>query len=494
MAAMQRVELEDEHDVVEADVGADGARPRRRRGLVAVAAGVLVLALGLVAAQSVLDARERARVAAWGDLPGTVRPLGDALTAGWSFDALSFPASISRDEALGSDVAVGSRIADDGSVDAVATRLPDGAELWSTRIDGPVAARTGGDTSGGAQCGRAQPATGPLVCFVTDHFSTWDDGYEVLHEGTRAEVVVLDPIGGTEARRWDVPLSDGFTVLGSLAVVWTVAPDGTVELRAYDVATGREAWSRTFAPPPGLDVEESVGALAWVYAAGDVLQVHQAMRAAPVVLDADGEAVPVPSGVDDVMQRPGEDTWYFSGSRGSQVITTRVGPDGAEVEVEGSLVSPVVDDGSLGDLFLTDLAGLTAWDAATGRERWTGSVSLDGSVYGSVVVLGGRVYALSGADVVALDGSTGEERWRRTVLDDPLYASIATDGARLYTVSNGFPDGGGNQQRPEITAISFEGDDVRTIPLPEGTGQVVQFGPYLWSRSVDGPRVGSLLF
>ncbi|MBT0994109.1 PQQ-binding-like beta-propeller repeat protein [Cellulomonas sp. DKR-3] len=521
MTAMQRVELEDDEDVVaprrrrdrrgedarasspgdgsrnaskdssDEATRADGtsdeesldgvlARRRVRRGTVAVLAGALVLVLGLVVGQGVLDARERASVARWAALPGTVRPLGDVLTAGLTLDDTWWPTSIGRDEDRGVDVAFGVRTAQDGAIEVVARRLPDGDQLWATPIGSGFEARLGAGSQGGSWCERHGPAdAAPLVCLVTDRYRDWDDeGNEAVHEGSRAAVAVLDPADGTERARWDVPLSDGFALLGGVAALWTIADDGAVDVRAYDVATGREAWSRSLEPPPGLERLESFGSQAGVYPAGDDLQVQWYSETPElVVLDADGGRVPVPDGFDYVERRAGDDARYFVGGDHGQIATTRTGPDDVDVEVKGSILWPAVDDGSLGDLLLTDFGGLTSWDPRTGRELWVASTSQGHSL----VVLGGVLYWIAGGDVVAADGTTGDELWRRTVIDAADVVSITTDGERIYVVANNFGYEGDTPRAAELAAVSLDGEELHEVSLPEGTTRVEQLGPYLWA-------------
>lgn len=512
MAAMQRIELEDEPDVVAprrrraggggpgagggedgrgAEPGDRGERRRMRPGLVAVVAGALVLVLGLVVAQGVLDARERARAARWAELAGTLAPLGDTVTPGWSIAADRWVSAFSRDDELGADVAIGLRAAEDGSLDAVATRLPDGTELWATRIGGPQESRGGDPWRGGTgtRCERDEVATTDPVCLVTDRYSAWsDDGEEVVHAGERAELVVLDGADGTPVRRWDVPLSDGFALLGTVAAVWTLAEDGAVDVHAYDVATGRESWSQTLAAPDGFTPFEGASSPVWGAPVGSGLRFWwDGTATTVVVLDADGERVTVPDGMGDVVGWPGTDTWYFADLSGARTVVTRAGR--ADVEVDGQLIGAQVDDGSLGELLLTDGDGLASWDPVTGRQRWSTAMHPSGSP----VVLGGVVYVVTGSDLVALDGATGEERWRRTVVEEQEYSTIATDGRRLYVTSiAGLGDGYGAEQTSRLHAISLDGEEVHEIALPDGTSRLIQFGRYFWALPEEGETAAVL--
>jgi outer membrane protein assembly factor BamB len=103
-------------------------------------------------------------------------------------------------------------------------------------------------------------------------------------------------------------------------------------------------------------------------------------------------------------------------------------PGGTWLPLAGTPAWTVVDDGSVPGVLLVqddDADELVAIDAATGRKRAT---VLAGRGY--VVVLGGRVYALSGSTLVSVDLTTGARIWQATTPVDGY--QLFTDGRALY--------------------------------------------------------------
>lgn len=517
-AGMQRVEVVegDDDDVVLPGVAASGVRPdedpggraeddhdatsgvrtrRPRRGLLAVLAGALVLVLGLVVAQAVVDARQRAQEARWGKVPGVLAPIGDRLTvAGEITSDGDWMAVVPGADGAAGTFAVGRHVADDGSSHAYGVDVLTGRESWAVALDSPVPERVD------ERLWQSQPclvdeveAGGPLVCLVTDRVRGWgDDGLTTLREGTVGQVVVID-VGSGQARRFDAEPADGVHLLGDVVVtslsLGTRSGSGPrVRLIAYDVQTGERRWSTTVTVPVPVDGDMPTDAafedVANVSVGGGLLLVGSTYGSGMVALDASGEVMDLPEGAQMYVWSDAHTAML--GGEGTTVLVR----DGAVVTSGrgGGVITPV-DDGSSDVALLTLDDGLRAWDAR-GDQLWR----LRGVEPTEAILLGGSVYVLDGTDAVSIDARHGTEQWRRALLDtisEDFYPSLATDGRRLYMT---LTDATGDEDA-RLLAVDLAGQGVTQVRLPPGTQHVSAGARGLWTTTWtdDGPAVLSLL-
>jgi outer membrane protein assembly factor BamB len=100
---------------------------------------------------------------------------------------------------------------------------------------------------------------------------------------------------------------------------------------------------------------------------------------------------------------------------------------------------PVVMGGAL--FFLDAGHTLRAFDATTGRERWSERLRPESgsdrrALGGGVAAADGRVYATTGFGfAAAFDAATGAEIWR-TSADAPFHAAPTVSGGRVFAVTN----------------------------------------------------------
>jgi len=429
VANVRNVELVEAGEPWQAPEPEEATLPRERRGRRGLWAIVAVVAVGalLVAGQRWLDDRHEAHVARFDDVPGVLAPLGSELTQRWSYASYNDKTGMDDAAQVGSRLLAGTVSVADRTYTIRQVDRATGATVWSTT--GRVDAATDLPQGSGVEC-RAidQGASSLAACSVGPYPNGWpgepDDQQLVVVDAADGSVV-----GGLVGKWMPWTAGDGLLVTGTST---TVAGKVTWTLTAHDVH-GEEVWHRELPavdhrpdPEPDSDgvIDSSRLYDGGLHAAGPrVLLVEQGFT---FVLE-DGE---VTASFD---QGAGSRAAF---GRGGQVVvsddteyTARLLlPGGTWLPLAGAPAWTVVDDGSVPGVLLVqddDADELVAIDAATGKKRAT---VLAGRGY--VVVLGGRVYALSGSTLVSVDLTTGAHIWQATTPVDGY--QLFTDGRALY--------------------------------------------------------------
>ncbi|MCC2333966.1 outer membrane protein assembly factor BamB family protein [Cellulomonas wangsupingiae] len=449
-------------DDADAPTPQDPAPSVRRRWWIAV---LVAVALVLVAAQVVADARERARVTAVGRLPGVLAPQPDPPRVAWQVDDDTVDVVV-----VGRDL-VEERIAADGAMTLTARDVATGAERWTVPVLGAPTVPLAEDTTRyGLQCADGPGLPGRLVCLAHDATSvSTPDGQGAGASTTRsapatsATVVVVD-LGDGEVRERHGADEGGavaaaLEVVGDQVVLAAPLDDGTTAW-ALDPATGAERWR--------VHAETGFGGgwLRWgaevrVVPVGD--EAVAVLGAGAVLLDAsDGTATGSAGTLATVLGARPDGSALVVASEG---YTRLMGPE-RDVRLDGGPIPVTVDDGSVPDLALTLSGGLRAWDAATGEMRWR---ARDVTGTQEALVLGGRVHAHDGYRVSTLDARTGEILWEVTAPElfspDAAVAGLATDGVLLLVDGLDAP-----ASRAELVAVDPGAGTVRwEADLPDVT-------------------------
>lgn len=332
---------------------APGGR-RRRATLLAVAAGVA--AAGLVVAQLVLDAQERARYAAWAQLPGVVAPLGDHLEVAGTIDGELVNRSISATRPAGTLVSV--PVAPDGSVDVVSLDLATGDERWRVPALPADARRAAAREPYVSVPPCALGAELDLVaCLVSDGFDhTTADGAYLRVPSTWARLVVLDAATGRTVLDREVSVDSSVALAGRTAVVAGIDGREAVVV-ALDARTGTERWEHRHALARRIEPEapaDPFGRRVDLVAGGGLVAVTDAYGGARILGLEDGagrRAYGADSWVGKVQDEPGTGAVYLVGEGDGSTLLAR--PGAPLVELEGYPVPVGVDDGSAPDLVLT---------------------------------------------------------------------------------------------------------------------------------------------
>jgi outer membrane protein assembly factor BamB len=104
----------------------------------------------------------------------------------------------------------------------------------------------------------------------------------------------------------------------------------------------------------------------------------------------------------------------------------------------------------------------------------------------NALVLDGRVLVSTQAGVVALDGRTGDVRWRAATVEGNVPGFLVTDGRHVVTADR--PVVGGD--RSEL--VAYAPDDGRTlwrVPFPGGLRSSLSVGHLLLGWGDDGRLV-----
>ena len=414
-AALRSIDLveSDEHVGAPGPVAAAPSPPwlrRHVRAAVAVAAAVVVVAVGL---QGVSDARERAQVAALASVPGIVRPLSSDLRVAWRLPA-------EQASAVWSAPAQGVVVA--GSSGQEGFRLigrdeATGAVLWTTPVvptPGPGAwtwclpvARAGGDVT---------------VCTAGSNSGLW----EVT--GPDRHLWVLEPRTGEVLAERTLPMTAQLAAHGGDLLVAQPADDDRWRLDATDPVTGASRWTFTTDP---------------------VTSTSTLMLDTPQLVDVDdGVLLVVPGhmwsiGTDGRLRTEvSNDGAWWTGLRGGALLgfrqdgtgtggyrSTVVLADGTRLPGADRDLDVSPDDGSAADVVVTAGAAagagqVVARSADDGHVLWTAAGSPN-----TAMVLRDRLYLGSSDAIEARDPHTGRVIWHRTL--DHRAQQLATDGRSL---------------------------------------------------------------
>lgn len=457
---------------------------RHLRVLVPLVLGVVAV---LVAAQAVLDARERARVADLADVRGVVRPVDPGVQVRWEGDASA--ARVLESGVLVGGLVVGVAPLPGARVEVRALDERTGALRWARELDLPTPLMTPDAaepvtwtvcTSPGTPSGAADrdapdgaDAAHPVVGCLAQQ-----PGSDV---GPQPEVSLwfLDATDGTLLTSQRLPGDAAFTVLDGrfLTAVRVDEQEGSARWRltATDPARGGELWSWT---TPRLHAPRGGGsgnAWSWSYASLDARgeRVLLAVGTSSWLLDADGT----------LLRRDRlEPAWWPELTRGGAVVHSTwsqdgepqaqlLRPDGTRATVDAAPLWLTVDDGSVPDavLFGSRTVGpdgvvpsVSARDAATGDLVWR----VTGVEATSAVLLDDRLYVGGSDGLVAIDARTGAVQWT-TALARPV-DELATDGRWLLVRGPGpvveayATADGGRAWRADLTSGALEpGTDLR---------------------------------
>ncbi|MGV8977922.1 MAG: PQQ-binding-like beta-propeller repeat protein [Cellulomonas sp.] len=423
--------------------GSRGTAAARLRRWWPVALGVVAV---LAVTQATLATRGRSHLSRIQVLPGVARTTDASVTEKWRRDV---PGSIEL--ALSATVVdgrwVGAAVAADGTQTIQATDPDTGVTAWSTVLAGPEPAEAGTqlpkptcelDRPTGAVSGFPT-----LVCLVLAGYQTPGGVTAPARpEPSSARIVVVDrSTGAITAERAAAP-SSVLAVDGDVAYIAEVTPDGFGLVTATDPRTGQARW--TFTTPQPLQSTTGRQPLARLSALDGHVLVGSEQGPA-WLLSSTGSVeskVTDVAGATLIAPRVGVvalQTWSGSSSPRLRVLTSNpdsttgsgVGPNDGPT-IEGDVVTPTVDDGSAPGLIFTGGSHLTAWDAATGEERWSASGS---SAVGNIVLLGGRLYQPTPIGLRALDATSGAFRWQKRILI-PAGAShlptVVSDGRAVF--------------------------------------------------------------
>ncbi|MBU5422127.1 PQQ-like beta-propeller repeat protein [Cellulomonas hominis] len=443
-AAMQDVEIVDVDTGADVSVlgtdpedpAAEAARARRlarRRRLLRRWWPVPALALAaLLGTQALLDARERAEVAARQRVEGVLRTVDAGLEPTRRLAQDVAPVLFSGIRAGDLRIGPGGNPWE-GPRTLVAVDAS-GATVWETSLE--AGHREVEDTGLGTEyplcLGAGDPAE-VVDCVVVDRTATdpltAEDGSWVPGPPQAARLMSFDPATGEVRGERAVPpltawggdarlhvlaslVGDVLTVTGwAPGTVLDGTPLWTTDLRVDAGSLTPEALTY----PPGAGV-----ARGHVLVQGDL---------GSWVLDAR----------DGTTQFSGDA--YVSVSRTGYLVPPRtpvelVDDDGrTRATLPGSPVVLGVDDGTAPDLeiVVTDDRRLVGYDVAAARELW--SLDLPEWLDGTLVLLDGVLYGSDRDAVWAVDVATGLERWRTPAHVLMEAGGVLTDGRNLVTVS-----------------------------------------------------------
>ncbi|RHA43522.1 outer membrane protein assembly factor BamB family protein [Cellulomonas rhizosphaerae] len=470
---MQEVEILDLLSEPELDEGPPPRRTGRWVALGAVAAVVAVLLVG----QSVLDARERAAIAALADVPGVVGTVdehlqvmrtipSDAGAALWGLGGSAVPGS-------------------DGSVSYSWLDPTTGATLWNAPLLGPTPALADVEHVSGLTTCDPEVATGAtdaraatrIVCLVTDGGVEYsDEGAPKLLPAKATRLVVLGTKDGGVLGDWPIDTAAAsLAVLPGLAVL-TSTHDGATAATAYDIGTGEQRWRTVLKDSRPSDQWVS----AWISRTDDRLVV-QVRDNRQMVVSADGRVLR------DLTSAQGStfQGWASDDSAGRLMVLAQAsdgtstmtvvapGSDPSQDRVlDGQHVTFGVDDGSVPGLVLTTDGKIRAWDVRSGKALWSSDVAMFAD---QAMVLRGRVFVGTGDAVSALDGRTGETLWTQKSESSRYLVSLFTDGTHvLASVA-----AGGELPSVIVAYVPSSGEKVFQAVLPSGIEQATVFNHQL---------------
>jgi len=451
---------------------ADGARrPAILRRWPITAAAALLLVGGLVAAQGVIDRRERAATERLRDIPGVLLPVDESLRELWQADLTWAWAPPVR---VGTDLVVG-QVRPDGSQSVRALRADTGEVLWEAPVapaePSPLPSTERQPSPPACQLAAADSL---VSCLVWDRYEpgALPDAPDTPLP-TRQRLVMIDPAERAVVVEHELERLGSVVMLDDVFVTATADAQGMVTVRARDVRSAQTRWTRDLAPVPA---DEDAALDEWAATWG-----------------AEAVLFPSPHGLGlSVMAAQG--TWMLAGDgavlhagppgsrleslrEGAATLTDQktgavvlLGADGSRAPYPGHAVSLTVDDGSAPGRCLMTKRGLIVHDCATGEPLWT----LDSFFPTTGVLLDGVLYSSSGSWVFAID-IVGEEvlwQWEREN-GAPFDHALYTDGRALLVPDGPTTPGSGSSSAPtRIVALSLaDGEELWTAPVnQDGSG------------------------
>lgn len=427
------------------DTAAAGPRPRglphpRLAASVAALAVVALVGWGMNQAEA---RRDEDRLQALAGLPGYLEPVAEPLTVAWRSVAGRPVARTETSVLLEREPdAVGTPAA------LTAVDLASGDRVWHRATAGEACAPLTGAAD------PELPVASLIVCVPQAGMGT----------PAVPRVTVLDATTGEEVRSQAAEGALVADVVGDLVLLTTATADGAVSVRAWDPATGLDAWAFTGAPhepgavrlAPGWGYEVGNGTV--TFASRDVRLTFDVVtgrrQAEPTVGSSGWVAVDLPGGR--------EARWGFDhfGRPKGVVIVDR--DSGARFEAPGVPWLAALRDGSAQDVVVVRRTAdkhLLGLDASSGRVRWdlANVPWLEASVQ-----VGGIVVAVSPSSAVAVDVRTGLRLWDHDVARGSATWDVLTDG-RLVLVPT--DDGAGGVV---LTARRLQtGEEAWRVPLPD---------------------------
>jgi len=441
---MRLVELFEEPAPARPAASGTPAPPGRRRTSLLLTA--LVGAAALVAGLLAQSARDRTRESYLEKVPGVLRTSGAGLRMLWTVDAAETRSVLAGVVVSGTLVRV--RDAGTGMPSAVVGTDPDtGRDLWVSEPPWP---------SGGArpliwvECGSSGAVAACLAEAGDGYLAWWLDPAT----GVPLQVRELPSQVATALVGGQVWVLRGYDTQGRVRLVRD-EPD-RLRLSALDPASGEEAWA--WDGPPGF-----VGAAWSASIVGDATLirrgdtgwlVHPGGSVRTVALKAVFGAFTTGRAT-ELVQR-------LSAGQGLARLLTA---SGAWRVVPGTPLPLAVDDGSGAGLELlrgsAAVEGATlALDGATGDARWRLAGGAD-----QALVLDGRLIVAQDTVLAAVDVATGATLWSTPLADRPL--TLGTDGDAVLV---------GTQRRVEAFGLADGRQRWRTdvVALLGGAGSAWQ--------------------
>ncbi|RHA43891.1 outer membrane protein assembly factor BamB family protein [Cellulomonas rhizosphaerae] len=418
----------------------------------------IVVALLAVGTQAGLDARQRAHDERIAALPGTLAPVGDALSVRWKVPDDDYTVVSAGYEVDGAYVGVRHEV--DEAYAAVALDVGTGLARWSTPLGdrgetagAPIDAGNFTVTpAGGPSCVPGSLGDSPVLACLVD---------------SRRGLVVLDATDGAVLRREDLPTRADLLAAAGDTTYLARSVGTECEVTALDSSS--VLWTTTVA----------CGGRPEIVAAGGLVALGST-REHVTVLGRSGDVL---DEADDAAAAALGDAIVLNDFAGDGTGTSRLLREDAEpVDVDGIVMVPRVDDGSAPNLVVTVDTATRGYDGRTGERLWETPDPLSG-IY---LLRDGHVVGSSGQDVlVSIDARTGAVHHRAALHPDDLPLSPVTDGPTYLTIVRGAPS-----DAPRLVAVDADGDD-RTwdVRLPGGLLGLSQLGRHL----VGTYRGGTLL-
>ncbi|ROS27975.1 putative pyrroloquinoline-quinone binding quinoprotein [Cellulomonas sp. PhB150] len=470
---MQEVEI---LDLPGEPAPADELPPPRRGRWVALGVVAAVAAVLLVG-QSVLDARERAAIAALADVDGVVAPVDENLQVLRTIPSTAGAAVWGT----GGSVMPG----EDGSLSYDWLDPDTGATLWTTPLLGPTPALVDVEHVSGLTTCEPELASrqtdvrdaSRIVCLVTDGGVEYgDEGAPKLLVAKATHLVVLAAADGSVLGDWPIDPAVSMAVLPGLAVVTSTTDDAT-DVTAYDVESGEQRWSTTL--DDSRPSTQWVGA--WIARLDDLLVVQVRESRQTIMMAADGSVLRDLTSEQgssfqgwDIDDTTGRLMFSSQASDGTSTMTV-VAADGDPSKdrvLQGQQVTFGVDDGSVPGLVVTTDGAVRAWDARSGKALWSSGVAMFAD---QAMVLRGRVFIGTGDSVSALDARTGETLWTQKGEAGRYLVGLFTDGTHVLASLAA----GGEQPSVLVAYVPSTGERAFQASLPPGIEQAMPFDKQL---------------